>query len=81
MRIIIGLAIIASGVLMIRHVDRVTDALGWSAFGNKFFGSSETYYKFLGFIVILIGMLITTGLIGSILLWLLGPLMGGFLQR
>ncbi len=81
MRIIIGFLIIAFGVLIIRYVDRVTDLVGFSAFGQKYFGGSDSFYKFVGFVVIIIGMLITTGLIESILLSVLGPLFRGFLKQ
>jgi len=80
MRILLGIVVMIVGVLMVKHVEVVADALGPSAFAQKYFGGggSDSFYKLLGFGVIILGMLITTGLFGEILLLLLVPLFRGF---
>ena len=78
MRIIVGLLIVAAGVLIIRYADRVVEGVGASAFGEKYFRSSESFYKFIGVIVIFVGMMVTTGLIESFILGIFGPLFRGF---
>ncbi len=79
MRIILGIVVMIVGVLMVKHVEVVAEAMGPSAFAQKYLGGgSDSFYKFLGVVVIIIGMLITTGLFGDILLALLVPLFRGF---
>lgn len=77
MRIIFGLAIIAIGALIVIKTEGLLNAFGRIEFFERHLGSeggSRLGYKLIGLIVIFIGMLIATNMIGGFMGWLLSPL-------
>ncbi len=77
MRIISGLVIIAIGAFIVIKTETLLNAFGRIEFFERHLGSdggSRLGYKLIGMIVIFIGMLITTNMIGGFMGWLLSPL-------
>lgn len=61
-RILIGLIISAVGFLFVWKTDIPLDLIGPVQFGEKWFGSSRTFFKLLGIIFCLLGFAVVTNL-------------------
>jgi len=76
MHIIIGLIIIIVGFLLIAKAEWFLNNFGRIGFFERHLstdGGSRLGYKLLGMLIIFLGMLILTNLIGGLLTWILGP--------
>jgi hypothetical protein len=77
MHIISGVVIIAIGALIVIKTEGLLNAFGRIEFFDRHLGSeggSRLGYKLVGLIVVFIGILITTNMIGGFMGWLLSPL-------
>ncbi len=77
MNIIIGLLVIAVGSLMVIKSEAFLSNFGRISFFDKYFGTeggSRLGYKLVGMLIIFIGILVTTDMIGGFMEWLLSPL-------
>ena len=75
MGILIGLAVVGIGALMVIKSESFLTTFGmipWAE--SNLSGGSLMFYKLLGIVAILGGILGATGLFGDLVLWLLGPL-------
>ena len=87
-RIFWGLIITAAGAGIVIYTESVFSAFGsmdWAEEWIPFYGGSRMSYKLLGilFIIkiesqIIIGLMMITGLLGSVVMWLFGGLFSGF---
>jgi len=78
MNIIIGLIIIAVGFLIVVKSEAILNTFGRIGFFERHLGAeggSRLGYKLVGFLIIFIGMLVMTDLIGGFLGWVLSPLL------
>ena len=78
MHILIGLAIIAGGVVVVAKSEWLLNNFGYIAFFEEHLGTeggTRLGYKLIGMAVIFIGTLIMTNMIGSFLNWILSPLL------
>jgi len=78
MHILFGLIIIVVGALMVIKSEAMLNAFGRISFFERHLGTeggSRLGYKLIGFIIIFIGLLIMTNMIGGFLEWLLSPLL------
>lgn len=78
MYIILGLVILAVGVLIVIKTEAMLNAFGRIAFFERYLGSeggSRLGYKIIGLIAIFIGFLIMTNMIGGFMGWVLSPLL------
>lgn len=78
MNFLLGLFIVACGVLIVMKTEAVYGFFGNMAFFDRYLGAeggSRLGYKLLGILAIFIGTLIMTGLIGGFMNWLLAPLL------
>lgn len=78
MHIIIGLAIVAVGVVVVAKSEWLLNNFGYIAFFEEHLGTeggSRLGYKLIGMVVIFIGTMIMTDMIGSLLTWILSPLL------
>ncbi len=76
MHIIIGLIIIFIGLLLVIKSDWFLNNFGRIGFFERHLsteGGTRLGYKLLGMIVVFIGMMVLTNLIGSLGEWALGP--------
>jgi len=76
MHILIGLIIILVGFLLIVKAEWFLNNFGRIGFFERHLsteGGTRLGYKLLGMIVIFVGMLILTDLIGGTMEWILGP--------
>lgn len=72
MFIIFGLIIMAGGVLIVYKADRILYAFGPIAFFDKYLGTeggSRLGYKLIGVLVIILGMLVFTNMMGDVIMW------------
>lgn len=78
MHLIIGLIIIAFGVWMVAKSDSFLSNFGSIEFFDRHLGTSggsRLGYKLMGMLVIFIGILVFTNMIGGFMGWVLGPLL------
>lgn len=78
MHILIGLIIFAIGALIVIKSEAMLNAFGRIAFFERYLGTeggSRLGYKLVGLLLVFIGILVMTNLIGGFLEWLLGPLL------
>jgi len=69
-RIIIGLIITAVGFGMVKWPEVALDFLGDSEIATRFFsGGNINFYKFIGVVVCLVGLLVTTNIYTKIIEW------------
>lgn len=75
-RIILGLIIIAVGFIFVWRPKIPLDFIGRSALGEKLLiGGSYSFYKFVGIVIIFVGILVTVGLQDNLIEFLLGGLL------
>ena len=77
MNILLGLAIIVVGCFLVIKSEAMLSSFGRIEFFEKYLGTeggSRLGYKLVGIIIIFIGFLIMTGMIGGFMEWLLAPL-------
>ena len=80
-RIIWGLIITAAGAGIVIYTESVFSAFGsidWAEQWIPFYGGSRMGYKLVGILLVVIGLLMITGLLGPIIMWLFGGLFKGF---
>ncbi|RJR30774.1 hypothetical protein C4569_03805 [Candidatus Parcubacteria bacterium] len=78
-RIIIGFVIVAiSGLIVVRSewIYQNVGAIPWAEAHLHAEGGSRMMYKLIGVVGIIIGFMLITNMLGSILLWILSPLLG-----
>ncbi len=78
MNIFFGLLIITAGFMLMSRADWLLNNFGGIAFFEKYFGSSggsRFGYKVIGIATIFIGILLTIGLLGAFVAWVLSPLL------
>lgn len=76
--IILGIIIIVIGVLIVIKSESILGFFGQIAFFEKYLGTeggSRLGYKLTGILIIFIGTLIMTNMIGGFLTWLLSPIL------
>jgi len=77
MNFLIGLIIIAIGALIVIKSEALLSSFGRIAFFEKYLGTSggsRLGYKFVGMLVVFIGILVAVDLIGGFLEWMTSPL-------
>jgi len=77
LRIFFGLATMAVGFLFVLKTDSFLNNFGRLPFFENHLatsGGSRLGYKLVGMVVIIIGFMITVGLIGGFIAWLASPL-------
>lgn len=77
MNILIGLVLLAIGIAIVIKSESMLSAFGRMEFFEKYLGSdggSRLGYKLIGLLIIFIGILTATNLIGAFLGWILSPL-------
>ncbi len=78
MFIIVGLVIIIIGVLMVLKTEALLNMFGRIEVFDRYLGTeggSRLGYKIIGMIVIFIGILVMTNLIGGFIEWVFSPLL------
>lgn len=78
-RIIIGAIVSVIGGFMTIKADWMYYNFGAVSFAEKYLGSSggtRLFYRLLGIVLTFLGFLYMTGLWGSFILWILGPIIG-----
>ncbi len=78
MNILIGLAIIAVGALIVIKSEAMLNGFGRIEFFERHLGSeggSRLGYKLTGMLIIFIGVLVMTNMIGGFLQWVLSPIL------
>jgi len=78
MNIVIGAIILAVGALIVIKSEAVLNMFGRIEFFERYLGTeggSRLGYKLVGLLIIFIGFLIMTNLIGGFLEWVLSPLL------
>lgn len=78
MNILIGLAIFAAGALIVIKSEAMLNGFGRIEFFERKLGSeggSRLGYKLIGMLVVFIGMLVMTNMIGGFLQWVLSPIL------
>ncbi|PJE76202.1 hypothetical protein COV04_00740 [Candidatus Uhrbacteria bacterium CG10_big_fil_rev_8_21_14_0_10_48_11] len=76
-----GLVIVVLGTLLVLYTESILSfagSMGWAESWLRFYGGSRLGYKLVGIIAIIIGLLMMTGLVGNVVLWLFGGLFGSF---
>jgi hypothetical protein len=77
MNIILGLILIAVGILITIKSETMLNTFGSVAFFEKYLGTeggSRLGYKLLGILVFFIGVMLATNMFGDFITWLLSPL-------
>jgi len=74
LRIIGGLLLIVIGVLFVWKTEWFMRNIGRIAWAEEKLGDSRLFYKLLGIIIIFIGLMAMTGLLGGFLLGTVGKL-------
>lgn len=77
MNILIGLVIITIGALIVIKSEMLLNSFGRIAFFERYLGTSggsRLGYKFVGMLVVFIGILIAVDLMGGFLEWITSPL-------
>lgn len=80
MYILIGLAIIIAGTFIVIKSEAMLNIFGRIEFFERHLGSdggSRLGYKLIGMLVIFLGLLIMTNMIGGFMEWMLSPLLMG----
>ena len=80
-RIIWGLIITAVGTGIVIYTEPIFSFFGavdWAERWIPFYGGSRLSYKLLGILLVIIGLMMITGLLGPVILWLFGGLFSGF---
>ena len=80
-RIIWGLIIVVAGACLVIYTEAImsfSGRLDWAESWLGVYGGSRLGYKLVGILAIIIGFLMTTGLLGPVVLWLFGGLFRGF---
>lgn len=75
--LILGLLVLSGGSLMVFKADAFLNNFGRLPFFENHLatsGGSRLGYKLIGIILMIIGFIIATGLIGSFIGWLISPL-------
>jgi len=78
MFIIIGLIIIIIGALMVMKTEVFLSVFGRIEFFDKYLGTeggTRMGYKIIGLLIIFIGVLVMTNLIGGFIEWVFAPLL------
>jgi hypothetical protein len=78
MRIILGLIMLGAGIFMVIKSESMLRSFGSIEFFDRHLGmegGSRLGYKLIGMMVIFIGMLVITNMIGDFMGWILSPLM------
>jgi multisubunit Na+/H+ antiporter MnhB subunit len=68
----LGLLITGAGFIFVWRTQWIQSLVGYSEFGEKWFGSSQLLYKLVGVIVCFIGLLTAVGLIDEFINWFFG---------
>ncbi len=79
MKFILGLIIIAAGVFFVWKTEtmlRTFGRIGWAEEHMQIQGGSRMWYKLIGILAIIIGLLMVTGLAGGAAEAILRPLFG-----
>lgn len=74
LRIVGGLLLIVIGVLFVWKTEWFMQNVGRIAWAEEKLGDSRLFYKLLGIIIIFIGLMAMTGLLGGFLLGTVGKL-------
>lgn len=78
MSILIGIIILAIGVLIVIKTEAMLSMFGRIAFFERYLGTeggSRLGYKLVGLLAIFIGFLVMTNMIGGFLEWILSPIL------
>lgn len=78
MYIITGFVIIAIGALIVIKSEAILNTFGRIAFFEQYLGTeggSRLGYKLVGILIIFIGILVMTDMIGGFMEWILSPLL------
>jgi hypothetical protein len=76
-QILLGLAVMAAGFYLVLKAEVIMENFGRLAFFENHLatsGGSRLGYKLVGIVLIIIGFMIATTLIGGFLAWLVSPL-------
>jgi hypothetical protein len=79
MKFVYGFLGIAVGTFMVIKSEWLLSSFGTSALAEKYLGTSggtRLMYKLLGILFILISLMSMTGILGSVIIGILGPLFG-----
>ncbi|OGL59660.1 hypothetical protein A3H10_02915 [Candidatus Uhrbacteria bacterium RIFCSPLOWO2_12_FULL_46_10] len=80
-RILWGLIITAAGAGIVIYTEPIFSFFGsvdWAEQWIPFYGGSRLSYKLFGILLVVIGLMMLTGLLGPVILWLFGGLFSGF---
>lgn len=78
MHIIIGIIMIGLGGLIVIKSEAILNAFGRIGFFERYLGTeggSRLGYKLVGILVVFIGMLVMTNMIGGFINWVFSPLL------
>ena len=78
MHIIIGLIMIIVGALVVIKSNKILNSLGRINFFERYLGAeggSRLGYKLVGLLMIFIGILVVTNMIGGFIAWMFSPLL------
>ena len=78
MHIVIGIIIIAIGAFIVIKSEKVYNTFGSIAFFDRYLGAEgggRLGYKLIGMLFIIIGILVSTNMIGGFISWILSPLL------
>ena len=78
MHIIIGVIIIIVGALIVVKSEWVYNSFGSIAFFDRYLGAEgggRLGYKLIGMLFIIIGILVSTNMIGGFISWIFSPLL------
>jgi len=69
-RILMGILIVAIGFLFVKKPEIPYDFIGPSQFAMKWLsGGNINFYKFIGVLLCIVGLLVITGLYGNVINW------------
>lgn len=71
---IFGVVFIVMGVLMVLKTDWFLRAIGTIPWAERVIGSTRSFFKILGVILIFVGLTMFFNMFGGIVYWVLGPL-------
>lgn len=72
---IFGVFLIVIGVLMVIRTDWFLKAIGQIAWAERVIGSTRSFLKILGVVLIFLGLTMLFNLFGGIVYWVLGPIL------
>ncbi len=78
MHIIIGLIMIIAGALIVIKSNKILNSFGRINFFERYLGSeggSRLGYKLVGLLIIFIGIMVATNMIGGFMKWIFSPLL------